>query len=196
MKENITRGSWKHNCPDGSYGPDEDSFVQAAFALQSTLDLQVVLNKQLFFFGNFRISFIAKDLTIMALWPLIMTTSLKKYLAKCQQSTKINFYELFQNSPLSGTKDEFKIEPQYEHKKNLDKPEKKIMSWKWIIIEHWNLIFCFFYAFLIIKLFSSINFDPPYDFSLIFLSFFVCAYCGSILNSSLCIRRNCQYGQK
>ena len=34
------------------------------------------------------------------------------------------------------TKDEFKIEPRYAHKKNLDKPEKKIMSWKWIIIEH------------------------------------------------------------
>ena len=33
-------------------------------------------------------------------------------------------------------KDEFKIEPRYAHKKNLDKPEKKIMSWKWIIIEH------------------------------------------------------------
>ena len=106
---------------------------------------------------------------------------------KSQNSLSIAEIICFFSSSKLQLKDEFKIEPRYAHKKNLDKPEKKIMSWKWIIIEHWNLkIFCFL-CFLIVKLFSSINFGPPYDFSLICLSFFLCAYRASILNSSLVV---------
>ena len=33
-------------------------------------------------------------------------------------------------------KDEFTVEARYAHKKNLDKSEKKLISWKQIILEH------------------------------------------------------------
>ena len=81
-------------------------------------------------------------------------------------------------------KDEFKIEPRYAHKKNLDKSEKKSYGGPKLIDEN---------NFTVKKprkkqILKSMLYDdlfPRYDFFLLIFKVFLFAYHGSIENSSL-----------
>ena len=96
-----------------------------------------------------------------------------------------NIYQISKYLVFISTKDEFKIEPRYAHKKNLNKSEKKHMEGQnWLMetilqsksLKKQNVSNFNDLGWSV----SKIRFFPPDLFK-----FFLCAYRGSILNLSL-----------